>query len=124
MIAVFFSGLCSAAEGLGLGTYLCDVRITSSHTETQLLPKAAVVEDNGSNYKVKMLGNEVASPALESVMGGIKQQATVNGITFVRRPNYDDRFIIENAHSGFFYKIINCKKNNIFSADALSISIG
>jgi hypothetical protein len=111
MIALSFSGLCSAAEDLGPGTYLCDIRITSSHTETQLLPKAAVIEDNGSNYRVKMLGNEVVSPELESVMGGIKQQATVNGITFVRRPNYDDRFIIENTHAGFFYKMRNCKKS-------------
>jgi len=111
MITFIFSGLCSAAEDLGPGTYVCDIRITSSHTETQLFPGAAVIEDNGSNYRVKMLGNEVESPELESVMDGIKQQATVNGITFVRRPNYDDRFIIENAHSGFFYKMRNCKKS-------------
>jgi len=110
IIALSFSGVCSAAEDLGPGTYLCDIRITSAHTETQILPEAAVVEDNGSNYRVIMLGNEVASPELVNVMGGIKQQATVNGITFVKRPNYDARFIIENAHSGFFYKMRNCKK--------------
>lgn len=111
MIVLSFSGLCAASEDLGPGTYICDIRITSSQTETQILPKAAVVEDHGSNYRVKMLGSEVSSPELESVMGGIKQQATVNGITFVRRPVYDDRFIIENSHSGFFYKMKNCKKN-------------
>lgn len=110
MIYLSFSGVCAAAEDSGPGTYLCDIRITSANTETQLLPKSAVVEDNGSSYRVKMLGNEVASPELVSVMGGIKQQATINGITFVRRPNYDDRFIIENSHSGFFYKMRNCKK--------------
>lgn len=51
IIALCFSGSCSAAEDLGLGTYLCDVRITSSHTETKLLLKDAVVEDNGSTTK-------------------------------------------------------------------------
>ncbi|MGP4129865.1 hypothetical protein OJE16_08880 [Pantoea tagorei] len=89
----------------GIGTYVCDIRITSSQTETQILPEAALVKDNGNNYTVKMLGNQVTSPELESVMGGIKQQATSNGITFVRRPTYDDRFIIENSSSGFFLSL-------------------
>lgn len=105
-----FSALSSAAEDLGPGTYLCDIRITSSHTETQILPEAALVEDNGTSYSVKMLGNEVTSPKLESVMGGVKQQATVKGITFFRRARYDDRFIIENSNSGFFYRMRHCKK--------------
>lgn len=109
-IALGYSCFCSASVDLGPGTYLCDIRITSSRTETKILPEAAIVEDYGSGYIVKMLGNEVASPALKDVMGGIKQQATANGITFFRRPNYDDRFIIENTNTGFFYRMRHCRK--------------
>lgn len=110
LLVLSFPWYCSAAEDLGPGTYICDIRITSSHTESQVLPEAALVEDNGNSYTVKMLGNEVTSPELESVMGGIKQQATVNGVTFFRRPKYDDRFIIENTNTGFFYRLRHCKK--------------
>ncbi|MCX8959105.1 hypothetical protein EHW65_18265 [Erwinia psidii] len=110
LIALWGSGFCSAAEDSGTGTYLCDLRITSSHTETLTLPEAAIVQDNGTNYTVKMLGKEVTSPELESVMNGIKQQATVNGITFFRRPKYDDRFIIENSQTDFYYRMKHCKK--------------
>lgn len=111
LLALSLPWYCSAAEDLGPGTYICDIRITSSHTESQVLPEAALVEDNGNSYTVKMLGNKVTSPDLESVMGGIKQQATVNGVTFFRRPKYDDRFIIENTNTGFFYRMRHCKKN-------------
>ena len=109
-IALGYSCLCSAGVDLGRGTYLCDIRITSSRTETQILPEAAIVEDYGTVYTVKMLGNEVTSPVLKDVMGGVKQQGTVNGITFFRRPNYDDRFIIENTNTGFFYRMRHCRK--------------
>ncbi|MDU1573563.1 MAG: hypothetical protein E6868_09975 [Pantoea sp.] len=111
ILSLGFTPLSQAiVEDQGIGMYQCDIRITSSQTETQMLPEAALVKDNGNNYIVKMLGNQVTSPELESVMGGVKQQATKNGITFVRRPTYDDRFIIENSKSGFFYRLRNCKK--------------
>ncbi|MDN4625793.1 hypothetical protein [Erwinia sp. PsM31] len=110
LFALGFSFCSSAAVDPGPGTYVCDIRITSSRTETLVLPEAALVQDHGSDYQVKMLGNEVASPKLASVLGGVKQQATVNGVTFFRRAKYDDRFIIENTNTGFFYRLRHCKK--------------
>jgi len=103
------TGSALAAEDRGPGTYVCDIRITSSHTETVLMKKAAEVLDEGDKFTAHMLDNTVTSPQLETVMDGVKQQATSNGVTFFRRANYDDRFIIENTKSGFFYKLRNCE---------------
>lgn len=99
-----------SAEDLGPGSDIRDIRITSSHTESVLMPQSAEVLHEGDKFTAHMLGNNVTSPRLETVMDGIKQQATINGITFFRRAKYDGRFIIENSKAGFFYKLRNCNK--------------
>ncbi|EFH8235699.1 hypothetical protein RCU81_24070 [Escherichia coli] len=100
-----------AEEDLGPGKYVCDIRISSLDTATQILSKSATVLDNGNNFIVQMPnGDQLYSPDLENVDDGIKQKATIGGVTFIRRPTFNDRFIVEDGNTGFFYKIRNCEK--------------
>lgn len=75
-----------AEEDLGPGKYVCDIRISSTDTATQILSKSATVLDNGNNFIVQMPnGDQLYSPDLENVDDGIKQKATIGGVTFIRR---------------------------------------
>ncbi len=107
--------LCSlpalAEEDQGLGKYICDIRISSLDTATKILSKAATVLDNGNDFIVQMPnGDQLYSPDLESIDDGLKQKAEKGGVTFIRRPTFGDRFIVEDANTGFFYKMRNCEK--------------
>lgn len=100
-----------AEEDQGTGKYICDIRISSLETPTKILAKGATVLDNGNNFIVQMPnGDQLYSPDLESIDDGLKQKAEKDGITFIRRPTFGDRFIVEDATTGFFYKMRNCEK--------------
>lgn len=100
-----------AEEDQEIGKYVCDIRISSLNIATQILSKAATVLDNGNNFIVQMPnGDQLYSPALESVDDGLKQKAEKGGVTFIRRPTFGDRFIVEDGNTGFFYKLRNCEK--------------
>lgn len=100
-----------AEEDQELGKYICDIRISSLDTATKILSKAATVMDNGNDFIVQMPnGDQLYSPDLESIDDGLKQKAEKGGVTFIRRPTFGDRFIVEDANTGFFYKMRNCEK--------------
>ncbi|WP_031524151.1 hypothetical protein [Siccibacter colletis] len=100
-----------AEEDQGPGKYICDIRISSIDTATKILSKAATVLDNESNFIVQMPnGDQLYSPDLESIDDGLKQKAEKGDVTFIRRPTFGDRFIVEDANTGFFYKMRNCEK--------------
>ena len=100
-----------AEEDQGLGKYICDIRISSLDTATKILSKSATVMDNGNDFIVQMPnGDQLYSPDLESIDDGLKQKAEKVGVTFIRRPTFGDRFIVEDANTGFFYKMRNCEK--------------
>ncbi|EOE6992221.1 hypothetical protein ACKTG8_004243, partial [Cronobacter sakazakii] len=40
-------------------------------------------------------GDQLYSPELENTDDGLKQKAEKGGVTFIRRPTFGDRFIVE-----------------------------
>lgn len=114
-ILIIALSLCSlpalAEEDQGPGKYICDIRISSIDTATKILSKASTVLDNGSDFIVQMPnGDQLYSPELENIDNGLKQKAEKGGMTFIRRPTFGDRFIVEDSNTGFFYKMRNCEK--------------
>ncbi|ELZ5049211.1 hypothetical protein UYK15_001067 [Enterobacter asburiae] len=100
-----------AEEDQGPGKYICDIRISSQDTATKILSRASTVLDNKNNFIVQMPnGDQLYSPELENTDDGLKQKAEKGGVTFIRRPTFGDRFIVEDANTGFFYKMRNCER--------------
>lgn len=91
--------------------YKCDIRISSSDTPTVIKKGGATVFDMTSSFFVDMPnGDRIFSPDLVDTADGLnKQKGTIGQVTFIRRLDFDDKFIIENYNTGFFYKMRNCE---------------